>query len=773
MKGLKISAVVPTWNEEPDELQATLDSLRQSVTEVSLQLVVVDDGSDVPVELEGDDVLLIRHDKPRGVGQSRNEGASGASGDVLTFHDPHMRFAQDSIEYLAAKALSEPCVASLASNDYRTGRSFIGWGADLYWNSRNGLEPKYDTKKPKEEWHRVPCMMGAAYAISRDTLKELKGPTGNLWDDVAGRWGKSEEFLSVKAFLLDIPVLVSRDVKAGHKFRKLNPVPGAAREVWKNMVSCACALFTPRTFRERFRPFCRAHMFDREIDEIIEQHRRPWHFSYEEEARVFTHLLGKGVDFSGPHLDNRWLDEVKKVLKEKHPARILVWRPGEVVPLCRRILPEADIKAIEIPGHRANNWWDACREMDVELHKVPLGEEYALRPLRVNWDKFDLILIGGEMQEECMKTAKGVLAIGGTIIRNETKDFELVIGEVMREEEAYLRDRPSGGCGSVVSHDKWNDLRLKGNPGSWGGLKLRPAAIASKITGRRDTSGMPRAFFGPWIGEYGHEIGRWQMGVRKFARELKATHCVIVMSEVGHETLYEEADEFWWSPDIVGEQGFTRVCDHVKVRDEDEAKRVKELLASVAKGIAEKLVHWDNADLLMPMKKYEEKTHEVKLIEPRSPQSLRLMEEFPPHFCFLPRLRKWGNYKNWAKRKWRELIGKCEKETGLRALALGTPFEVGAFDGPGVDLMTNFDLAVAALRTSVFAVCSEGGGIFLSLFCGTPTVSFGSEKWTERITEIENPLRTPVIYLGRGDRKHSVEEVFDAIRNSGFAERNR
>jgi len=519
-----LSMVITAYNEG-EELFKTIQSALAAYPQDRLEIIIVDDGSQPPVSLPpnlaGSPVVkLIRHDVPRGVGASRNAGYAASTGDVISFHDAHMRFPladelleccrdefkeslennvaslsakisshlsrltpqasslepgarslkshASSLTLLAAKAAEGDALVCSASRDVRADRSFFGLGADLYYNRRDGLQPKYrlyprDPDGNTAPYLRVPCMMGAAYFVSRSLAQRLSEPTGYLWEDTAGRWGFSEQALAVKAFLMDIPTLVSRDVFTRHLYRSQNPVPGAGKEIWKNIAVSMSRLLHKETFDLRFKPYCLKRLTPEELQCLTPQVSSlkpppPWGRSRED--AIFTHLCGRNAPITRPHPDHAWLQDLsaevaktaEKPLGDSDSAspenngvnsassalRILQWRPGESTILLRRLWCDAEIHCIEMPGHRADNWWDICKELGVRLTKCRLGPDYVNRPVTANLGQFDLILIGGEMQAECRRVAQRLLNPGGRIIVNERADRFVIEDNERRKEEKVL-----------------------------------------------------------------------------------------------------------------------------------------------------------------------------------------------------------------------------------------------------------------------------------------------------------------------------------------------
>jgi len=460
----KLSMIFTAWNEDHKEVLATLQSALDAYPTDRLQLILVDDGSGKPLAdlTDMDGLKIVRHEKPLGVGAARNAGYAAATGDVISFHDAHMRFplydellngcrnqfkdalkeqllpGDSCLTVLARKALETDACLCSASRDVRRERSFWASGADLFWNRNDGLQAKWRIYPAEDPWPRVPCMMGAAYFFSRKTAERLTAATDRLWEDTAGRWGMSEQAMGVKAFLLGIPTIAARDVFTRHLYRGKNPVPDAGREVWKNVARSMSVLFSERTFNLRFRSHVLKRMTEKDLAEIIQQ--RNVQGPVWPDAAVFTHLCGKGARITSRHPDHSWM-EVFSRPRDPEPVRdyrrVLQWRPGESTILLRERLPEADITCIETPGHRADNWWDICNELGVKLIKSQLGSGYANLPLIREWAPFDLILVGGEMQEQCMAVARQVLAPGGRIIRNERAD-RLQIEDAERKKEKEL-----------------------------------------------------------------------------------------------------------------------------------------------------------------------------------------------------------------------------------------------------------------------------------------------------------------------------------------------
>src|SRR4029077_7625395 len=82
---LTISFILAVRDGPHELLQTTLEGLLRTSDRDQREIVVIDDCSIVPLQIEHPDILVIRNAEPIGSARSRRTGASFASGDVLSF----------------------------------------------------------------------------------------------------------------------------------------------------------------------------------------------------------------------------------------------------------------------------------------------------------------------------------------------------------------------------------------------------------------------------------------------------------------------------------------------------------------------------------------------------------------------------------------------------------------------------------------------------------------------------------------------------------------
>lgn len=103
---MKISVIIP-YKNNPDKLNLILKNLHENQTLPPDEIIVVDDGSIMPLkELKlRFNCVCVENNNPDGqhrAGQARNKGASQATGDILLFQDGDVLLGNHYIENVAA-----------------------------------------------------------------------------------------------------------------------------------------------------------------------------------------------------------------------------------------------------------------------------------------------------------------------------------------------------------------------------------------------------------------------------------------------------------------------------------------------------------------------------------------------------------------------------------------------------------------------------------------------------------------------------------------------
>ena len=242
-----ISVVITAFNEG-DEVQRTVDSVREN-TPSPHEIILVDDGStDGCCEREVSRVRLVRHPERIGVAFSRNSGCQFAQGDVLAFLDAHQRVNPGCLDACAALARDSagivwPAVQNFGDDDQ------IGYGANLVLSREHGyFEGRWRLRPPAEEIVPITTLICPGYVMSRAVYVRVR------WVEALRGWGASEPAIAIKAFFTGVPILHFRAPHAWHLFRKEIPYAAFSHAVWRNQALVARVCFSERTWRNHWLP---------------------------------------------------------------------------------------------------------------------------------------------------------------------------------------------------------------------------------------------------------------------------------------------------------------------------------------------------------------------------------------------------------------------------------------------------------------------------------------------------------------------------------------
>lgn len=223
----RISFIIAARDESPPVLQTTIDGLLATSSGHDREIIVVDDGSADPVNLVGEEILVLRNAKPVGVAQSRRYGASMATGDILVNTDAHMSFAPDWLEQMLAHVDSGALLCA-AWWDYELTRPLC-WGADFVWyaerDNKTGRIPgfgfRHRTQFPGDGAVEVPMVIGACYMTLRESYEKFGG-----FSPFFRIWGMQEPDISLRAWITGVGTKCVTGAKVGHlsRSRFLYPV---------------------------------------------------------------------------------------------------------------------------------------------------------------------------------------------------------------------------------------------------------------------------------------------------------------------------------------------------------------------------------------------------------------------------------------------------------------------------------------------------------------------------------------------------------------------
>lgn len=174
-----IDLVVLTWNDGP-LLSRALASALGSV-DVSLKVVVVDNGSSPPAEIEENpSISVIRNETNRGVAPARNQGARFGNSPLICFLDSDAVLHAESLARLSSAVLSQERIA--LSAPVFVGQAPGASGGRAPTLSRKlarvaGLSDRYEEVDPPvgaTMWD-VDFAIGACQVVRRVAFEEVGG----------------------------------------------------------------------------------------------------------------------------------------------------------------------------------------------------------------------------------------------------------------------------------------------------------------------------------------------------------------------------------------------------------------------------------------------------------------------------------------------------------------------------------------------------------------------------------------------------------------------
>lgn len=211
-----VSLIIPVKNEG-SHVQNTIQSAFHTKTDYPFEIIVVDDDS-----IDGccdylensqlkQNIKLIRSDSV-GAAMARNIGAEQSSGEYLIFCDAHLFFEDLWIDRLIEPILSGAAHATNPGIADAENPDNIGYGYS--WTEQ--LEPQWNTGSKKK--FPSPHLAGGCLAIARNVFFDIGG-----FEKGFRVWGREDEEISLKLWLMGYRCFVLPEVKILHIFRSGSP----------------------------------------------------------------------------------------------------------------------------------------------------------------------------------------------------------------------------------------------------------------------------------------------------------------------------------------------------------------------------------------------------------------------------------------------------------------------------------------------------------------------------------------------------------------------
>lgn len=247
---MKPITIVIAENNEGKQINDSLDNLIKHNDTSLFNVVVVSDGSDVPLDLSEykDLVKHVKYSPRRGVGAAFDEGVKHVETPFLIISGSDIRFRDDNVLQTMighlwneenARSIITPAnlgINASIGQDVYSELKYKRFGARICMfltrddlprkgsemsrlkddvardNYRNILECKW-MKKQSDTLYELPSVLGAWYGARKEWYDHIQGFRGHRY------WGTLEPFISLKSWLAGGQCKLDPQIAVGHLFK--------------------------------------------------------------------------------------------------------------------------------------------------------------------------------------------------------------------------------------------------------------------------------------------------------------------------------------------------------------------------------------------------------------------------------------------------------------------------------------------------------------------------------------------------------------------------
>jgi len=256
-----LSIIVPTYNEGP-WLKRTLKAIAKVPPDSPYEIIVVDDCSTTEDVLAAERTCsgtkFIHHATRKGTSGGRITGAAAAKGDMLCFLDAHVWPSPGFFDYLIETVSSKPNrIAAPGLTQFKLTKPMnplpdpprgTNYGGGFTFACRKCWFYMSVNKKRKH-WQR----RHGAYACGMTMTRKLYDKLGG-WMTLPGYWSSSDVAMCIKAWLLDIPIIIETRAHHFHGVKGFGPHETPKWHEVINRLYAARILFGEDTYNDFWLP---------------------------------------------------------------------------------------------------------------------------------------------------------------------------------------------------------------------------------------------------------------------------------------------------------------------------------------------------------------------------------------------------------------------------------------------------------------------------------------------------------------------------------------
>lgn len=235
-----ISIIIPYHFEGKDFILETIEGIQSTIDVDPYEIIVVDDGSDLQKSWLPDSVHVMKHIRNEGVGKAFDTGVSVAQYDNLFLMGDDIRFAPNNwaskiVEEIQKHPKAFTCTSCVNLNrekpenmdiEKRKKISVVNGATIIIFHDSKSNHRKPETFRGiiEAQWlpvlknrdvdsYEIPCILGAAYGVSREWYNYVDGWVGHRL------WGTLEPHIALKSWLFGGSCRTAPRIETGHIFK--------------------------------------------------------------------------------------------------------------------------------------------------------------------------------------------------------------------------------------------------------------------------------------------------------------------------------------------------------------------------------------------------------------------------------------------------------------------------------------------------------------------------------------------------------------------------
>jgi glycosyltransferase involved in cell wall biosynthesis len=237
-----ISIIVPYHLEGREFILETIACIESTIDVDTYEIIVVDDGSDLQKSWLPGHVRMLKHIHNQGVGAAFDTGVSVAQYDNLFLMGDDIRFlpnkwASQIIKEIEDHPKAFTCTSCVNLNRERPENmdiekrrliSVVNGATIILFHDKlsNPRKPESFRGIIEAQWlpvlkdrnvdsYEIPCILGAAYGVSKAWYNEVDGWAGHRL------WGTLEPHIALKSYLFGGSCRTAPRIETGHIFKRV------------------------------------------------------------------------------------------------------------------------------------------------------------------------------------------------------------------------------------------------------------------------------------------------------------------------------------------------------------------------------------------------------------------------------------------------------------------------------------------------------------------------------------------------------------------------